>query len=199
MSQPRTTRVDATIGLAVGIVLLALVAVFAIFLPKAHGDDIALPDEVDGWKAADIPHGQLTAEQATRLADAREFADGVLDDNLDVPADTRTYVDPDLQQAVLVQAFRTDGGPYVPLQLESGAQYQVDHDPIEIEKKGDVVCQLNYPISQDPTSGQLTSPETPQVVACQRSEGDLTVRASGAGDSYDRVVEIVDTVFSDLS
>ena len=122
------SRTSTVVGILVGLVLLGLVAAFAIGLPKAAGDDateaaadveLSAPDTLPGGyaaadDAASFADGDL-AQQAEAIAQQQaastKYGNQVLPDVLGTPAVTRSYV-VDGTTAVFVQVFQSDGGAF---------------------------------------------------------------------------------------
>ena len=209
MSTPTSTsRTSTWIGIALGVVLLGLVAVFAIVLPKTagadegstSGGDLSLPDTLPGdYTAADLPDaftGQY-ADQADQISQAqaksREHGDKVLADVLDEPAATRTYASKDLKTAVFVQAFRAPGGAFAPDSLPDPEQPQGAQGAPELVGVGDGACIVTRTPAQP---GQPVDESAPPTYAqCQVSEGELTVQVGARGVPEKDMVDLADHVF----
>ncbi|MDN4171735.1 hypothetical protein QWY28_02155 [Nocardioides sp. SOB77] len=200
---PSTTRWT---GLLAGVVVLALLVVFAVLLPRTTDgagaeEPLGLPDTLPGgYTAADLDEafaGQYDADQAETLsgrqASSREHGDDVLADVYDHAAETRTYASEDLSTAVFVQAFRAPGGAFAPETISgedaaaSGAATQ------ELVREGDAICIVQRPAA-DPTAGAPQG-DAPSYVACQRSEDELTVQATAAGLPAEDLVALVDAAW----
>jgi hypothetical protein len=201
------SRNTTWVGIAVGLVLLGLVAAFAIGLPKAHGEsddsvpevDIVLPDTLPGgYAAADDPKsfadGQL-ADQAEAIARQQaastDYGNEVLPDVLGNPAATRSYV-VDGTNAVFVQVFQAPGGAFAPSSLTDPSTTN-GAGGTTMESVGDGACILNYGQSQDGTPGKPASSE------CQVSRGELTVQIQSAGVAADELVGVADGLLDDLN
>jgi hypothetical protein len=200
------SRTSAWVGIALGVVLLALVAAFAIALPKASDGDegavstegLSLPDTLPGgYTAADLPEA-FTGEYADRAEEVskqqrstREHGDDVLADVLDEPAATRTYASKDLQTAIFVQAFRAAGGAFAPDSLPDPADAPGQSVP-ELVAVGDAACIVSRQAAQ---AGQPVDEAAPPAYAqCQLSEGDLTVQVGAQGVATDEMVDLADHV-----
>lgn len=202
-----SNRTANWVGVAVGIVLLGLVAAFAIGLPKAADADetepeieLSLPDTLPGgYAAADLPEsfaeGEL-AQQAEQIAEQQatstEYGNEVLPDALGHPAVTRSYV-VDQTKAVFVQVFQAEGGALAPTSLT---------DPTTTDGAGGVTmanvdgaaCLLTYGQSQGEGIGEPTSSQcqltrdglTAQVQADQVAAEDLVELAGAVLDGYDQ-------------
>ena len=198
-------RTSAWVGIALGVVFLALVAAFAIALPKASDGDegpsstegLSLPDTLPGgYTAADLP-AAFTGEYADRAEEvsktqqaAREHGDQVLADVLGEPAVTRTYASADLH-AVFVQAFRAAGGAFSPDSLPDPATAQGQSVP-ELVSVGDAACIVSRQASQAGAAVDESAP--PAYAQCQLSEGQLTVQVGAQGLETDKMVDIADHV-----
>ena len=200
MSTPTDAgRTPAWAGILLGLLLLGLMAAFAIGLPKAHGDEsseesaerltLTLPDELPGgYVASDdlaaFADGDL-ADQADQIVAqekaSRANGDQVLPDVLDTAAVTRTYV-ANGTEAVFVQAFQSTGGAFAPNSLpdpeSTGGQAGT-----ELVEVGDGACILTY--------GQAQAEGQPAPVAfsqCQVTQGEVTVQiGSSAVEAKDLV------------
>jgi hypothetical protein len=200
-------RTSAWVGIALGAVLLGLVAAFAIALPKAaDGEtehvttstgDLELPDTLPGgYTASDLPEA-FTGKYADRAEevskaqqDAREHGDQVLADVLGVPAVTRTYASEDLH-AVFVQAFRASGGAFSPDSLPDPATAQGQSVP-ELVSVGDAACIVSRQPSQAGAPVDESAP--PAYAQCQLSEGGLTIQVGAQGLEAVDMVDIADHV-----
>lgn len=194
------------VGIAVGIVLLGLLALFAIVLPKAADAedggaqaDLTLPDTLPGgYAAADDPAsfkgGQLE-QQADAIAEQQaastKYGNRVLSDVLGTAAATRSYV-VDGTKPVFVQVFRSDGGAFAPSTL-------TDPDSTNgaggttMEAVGDGACILNYSTAQP---GQSST--TPASSQCQVTQDHLTVQIESNAISAKDLVGVADALLSDL-
>jgi hypothetical protein len=186
-STRRTSRHASTIvGVAVGILLLGLMAAFAIGLPKsadtseteeaAPDVELTLPDTLPGgYAAADLPEsfadGEL-AEQAETIAEQQaesaDYGNEVLPDVLGHPAVTRSYV-LDGSKAVFVQVFAAEGGALAPNSL-TDPEGTGGAGGLTMENVDGAACILGYGQSQDGSLGDPTSTQ------CQLSEDGLTVQ-----------------------
>lgn len=200
------SRTSTWVGIAVGIVLLGLLAAFAIALPKAHGDtedapqpiDLTLPDTLPGgYAAADDPAsfkgGQLAgqAEQiAQQQAASTKYGNEVLPDVLGNPAATRSYV-VDGTKAVFVQVFQAQGGAFAPTVLTDPSTTN-GGGGTTMEAVGDGVCILTYGQSQDGTTGD------PAANQCQVTHGELTVQIQSTTVPAEELVKVAGTLADDL-
>ena len=208
MSTPTSdSRTPTLVGIALGVVLLGLVAVFAIALPKAADaesgtdqvatGDLELPDTIPGgYTASDLPEA-FTGDYADRAEEvsktqqaAREHGDQVLADVLGEPAVTRTYASADLH-AVFVQAFRAAGGAFSPDSLPDPATAQGQSVP-ELVSVGDAACIVSRQAGQAGAPVDESAP--PAYAQCQLSEGQLTVQVGAQGLETDKMVDLADHV-----
>ena len=205
MSTPssRTSSCASTwVGIALGLVILGLVAAFAIALPKAHGEEqeespelsLSLPDELPGgYLASDdaksFEGGQL-ASQAEAIAKqesaAREHGDEVLPDVLGNPAVTRTYV-AEGTQAVFVQVFQSQGGAFAPNSIPD-PETTGGQPTTEMKQVGDGACILSY--SQGGSA--------PAFTQCQVTDGELTAQVGSSSVDADAQVKLADALLADL-
>ncbi|HEU5037472.1 MAG TPA: hypothetical protein VFT70_10735 [Nocardioides sp.] len=203
------SRTSTWVGIAVGIVLLGLLAAFAIGLPKAHGDagesapalDLSLPDTLPGgYAAADDPasfaDGEL-AQQADQIAQQQaastKYGNDVLPDVLGNPAATRSYV-VDGTKAVFVQVFEAQGGAFAPTVLTDPSTTN-GGGGTTMEQVGDGVCILTYGQSQ---GGTPAAPTTPAASQCQVTHDRLTVQIQSTTVPADELVKVAGTLADDL-
>ncbi|KQW46956.1 hypothetical protein ASC77_17345 [Nocardioides sp. Root1257] len=190
------------VAILLGLLLLGLVAAFAIGLPKAQGDEaaaepealeLALPDTLPGgYVASDDPaafaDGQL-ADQAEDIAKQEQanadYGNGVLPDALGTSAATRTYV-ANGTEAVFVQVFQSEGGAFAPNNIpdpaNSGGQAAT-----EMAKVGDGACILTY--GQAQAAGQAAPVAFSQ---CQVSQGEVTVQIGSSAIAAEDLVGVAD-------
>jgi hypothetical protein len=201
-------RTSTVAGIAVGIVLLGLMAAFAIGLPKAADADesegstaeLALPATLPGgYAAADDPDsfagGQLE-EQADAIAkqqrDSTEYANKVLPDVLGTSAVSRSYV-VDGTKAVFVQVFAATGGAFAPSVLTDPATSQ-GAGGTTMKEVGDGVCILSFGQAQ---AGQEASAE-PVSSECQVSDDGLTAQVQSNQVPAADLVKLADGVLAGL-
>ena len=204
-SSTSSSRTSTWVGIAVDVVLLALVGLFAIGLPKVAKADaseeveLVLPDTLPGgYAAADDPDsfadGELAAQAeaiATQQAASTEYGNTVLPKVLGTPAVTRSYV-VDGTQAVFVQVFRSAGGAFAPGVLTDPTTTN-GAGGTTMEKVGDGACILTYGQSAD---GSAAEPSDSQ---CQVTSGDLTVQIQSSGVPAKDLVTVADGILADLS
>ena len=179
-STPRTARRSALLGLGAGVVGLGLVGGFGIGLPHAvtapNDRAIHLPAEIEGWKSvAEAAKKTMTAEQAQQFAASWKFADTALAKAVDGATATQQYVFERTQTFVAVQAFRGEGGPLVPAEVEAPASESGKQPAVEVATYGDVKCIQRFVQQADPTTGQASVNFAGQ--SCQLSRDGLTLRS----------------------
>jgi hypothetical protein len=195
-------RTSTLVAIFLGLLLLGLMAAFAIGLPKAQGDEaghaaeeltLTLPDALPGgYVASDDPaafaDGQL-ADQADDIAEQeqsnREHGNTVLPETLGTSAETRTYV-ANGTEAVFVQAFQSEGGAFAPNSLpdpaNSGGQAGT-----EMAAVGDGACILTY--AQAQAEGQAPPVAFSQ---CQVTQGEVTVQIGSSAVAAEDLVSVAD-------
>jgi hypothetical protein len=196
-------RTPTWVGILLGLLVLGLMAAFAIGLPKAHGDEggedsaeeltLVLPDTLPGgYVASDDPaafaDGEL-ADQADDIAKqeeaSRTYGDQVLPDVLGNAAVTRTYV-AEGTGAVFVQAFQSTGGSFAPNSIpdpaSSGGQAGT-----EMVKVGAGACILSY--GQAQAEGQAPPVAFSQ---CQVTHGEVTVQIGSSAVAAEELVAAAD-------
>lgn len=204
-SSTATSRTSTWVGIAVGVVLLGLLAAFAIGLPKAAGEDepqamdLSLPDALPGGFApADDPAsftGGQFADQAESIAKQEKantaYGNKVLPDVLGTSAVTRTYV-VDGSKAVFVQAFQSSGGAFAPNSIPDPAQTG-GAPTTEMKGVGDGVCILSYGQQSTGQSGPA-----PVFNQCQVTDGGITVQIGASSVPADDLVTAADALLEDL-
>jgi hypothetical protein len=189
-------------GVILGIVVLALAAVFAIVLPKVHseGGELSLPDKLPGgyaatdlsatWKNAPEATDDKIETAAAGERSSRSYGDKAFD-QAGIDAVTRSYVDAKFEQPVVVQAFRAAGGAFAPFQFTDPKTAQPGQQVQRLVRKGDALC-------IEVGSADGTGGSQPAYVECQRSEGELTVQVTSPLELA-KAVDLVDAVFAELS
>lgn len=198
------SRTSTVVGILVGLVLLGLVAAFAIGLPKAAGDEAAdveltLPDTLPGgYAAADdadsFADGEL-ADQAEAIAKqeaaSTAYGNKVLPDVLGAPAATRSYV-VDGSTAVFVQVFQSEGGAFSPASMTDPSTTD-GAGGTTMEQVGDGACILTYGQSTDGGTGD------PAQSQCQVTQDGLTVQIQSNGVEAAELVKVADGILDDLA
>lgn len=206
MSTPTSTsRTSTLVGILLGIVILGLVAAFAIGLPKAQGEESAqsdmtltLPDTLPGgYIASDDPkafEGGELAEQADEIVKQEkanaEYGNQVLPEVLGRAAATRTYV-AEGAQAIFVQVFQSEGGAFAPNNLpdpeNTGGQA-----PTEMTQVGDGVCILSFGQAMGGDAGE------PVFSQCQVTHDGLTAQVGSGAVPAEELVGIADELLDSL-
>jgi len=200
-----SSRTSTWVAIALGVVLLGLVAAFAIGLPKASSAsdqqavDLTLPDKLPGGyaaadDAASFKGGQL-AQQADAIAKQQAastaYGNKVLPDVLGTAATTRSYV-VDGTKAVFVQAFQSAGGAFAPTTLvdpkTSGS------GGTTMQKVGDGACILTYA----PAQGGAQPSSAPADSQCQVSGDQVTVQVQSSEVPAADLVKVADALLADL-
>ena len=202
MSTPTSAgRTPTLAAILLGLLLLGLMAAFAIGLPKAQGDEaghaeeltLTLPDTLPGgYVASDDPDafadGQL-ADQAAEIAEQeqanREYGNTALPEALGTAAATRTYV-ANGSEAVFVQAFQSEGGAFAPNSIPDPAS-SGGQPSTEMKAVGDGACILTY--AQAQAEGQAPPVGFSQ---CQVSQGQVTVQIGSAAVAAEDLVSVAD-------
>jgi hypothetical protein len=206
-----TRRNSHVVAILAGLVLLGLVAAFAIGLPKATGDEgsgaastpdhITMPDSIPGgYQAADVAAsfagGQL-AGQAKQIAAQQQastdYANKVLPQVLGAPAASRSYV-LDGTKAVFVQAFAAAGGAFAPSSLSDPATTNGGGGRT-MKAVGDGVCILTYGQAQ----AGAPAPANPGDSQCQVSRDGLTVQIEAGDMDPAELVKAADALLTDLA
>jgi hypothetical protein len=189
-------------GVILGVLVLALAAVFAIVLPKVNGEsgEVSLPDRLPGgYTATDLDAAYKNAPGAT--ADkvkqasatertARAYGNKAFKDS-GVVAETRSYVNKDLSSPLIVQVFRAQGGAFAPFQLSDPTSAQAGQNVQHLVRKGDVLCIENG--SADGQGGVQAA-----YVECQKSSGGVTLQVT-TPLALEKAVALVDQVFDEVA
>ncbi|WP_028643392.1 hypothetical protein [Nocardioides sp. URHA0020] len=206
MSTPTAAgRTSTWVGILLGLVVLGLMAAFAIGLPKANGGeasetavqelDLTLPDKLPGgYVASDDPAafegGQLAAQAADIVKQEKAalvYGNKVLPDVLGTAATTRTYV-ANGTEAVFVQAFQSTGGAFAPNSIPDPASTG-GQAGTELVKVGAGACILSY--------GQAQAQGQPAPVAfsqCQVTHGGATVQVGSSAVAAKDLVVVADNL-----
>lgn len=195
---------NVVIGVVSSVVVLAL-AVGLLLLLDSVGDDVELPERVDGLVAADLeaayPGGDVPPERLEQQAAAYAVnAEGYRDVFDGADADARTYLAPDSPDTLFgVVAVAADAGPLVPQDGFVDAEAQGFALPlVERVTDGDVECLLTR--NQPPRAGSDYQPDQalPDAHWCQRRSGTLTVRVRTTAGDTGAVVDVVDALWDEL-
>ncbi|MGB0099730.1 MAG: hypothetical protein WBP61_05560 [Nocardioides sp.] len=194
-------RTSTWAGIAVGVLLLGLMAAFAIVLPKtadagegASQLELALPDELPGgYAAADLPSsfadGEL-AEQAEQVAEQQaastDYGNEVLPEVLATPAVTRSYVT-NGTDAVFVQVIQAEGGALAAGTL-TDPETTGGGGGTTMATVGDGVCILTYGQSQGDSVGEPVSSQ------CQVTRDGVTVQLQSNQVPAADLIDLADAV-----
>ena len=204
-SAPTSGRTSTWAGIAIGVLALGLLALFAIVLPKAVGEDdgaarLVLPDTLPGgYAAADDPasfEGGDYADQADSIAQQEksnsDYGNRVLPEVLGHAAATRTYV-LDGTKAVFVQVFDAEGGAFAPNSIPD-PEASGGAPANEVTNVGDGVCILSY--GQGSTDA---GPADPVFSQCQVTRDGRTVQIGASEVDAEDLVATADGLLDDLS
>jgi len=208
VSTPTSSRTSTWVGIALGIVILGLLAAFSIALPEASGDEdtkdavieLSLPDTLPGgYTASDdaqaFAGGQLAAQAddiAKQEGANQTYGNKVLPDVLGTSAATRTYV-ANGTDAVFVQVFQSTGGAFAPNSIPDPANTG-GQAATEMKAVGDGACILSY--GQAQAEGQAAPVAFSQ---CQVTSGELTVQIGSSQVTADDLVAVADDLLTDLT
>jgi len=188
-------------GVILGVLVLALAAVFAIVLPKVSGesDELSLPDRLPGgYTATDLAEAYKDAPGATddkvQQASAserstRSYGDKMLE-KAGVVGVTRNYVNKDLSSPLVVQAFRAEGGAFAPFQFSDPKTSQAGEIQTLV-RRDDVLCIQNG--SSDGQGGVQAA-----YIECQKSEHGVTVQVTSTLE-LKKAVDLVNDVFDEVA
>lgn len=194
-------------GVAVGVIILALVVVFAVGLPRWHKHDqsaaLTLPDTLSGgYRAVDqLSFAKLPADQQKQTSQA-QFDQSIatlkksattentqLANAFGIAVTSREYVSPDFQSEIQTTAYRGPGGIF-----GTGGNL-VDSSTggagtATLTRVGDAVCY------SDP--GNAQQQVGPQA-ECQRTSGNLTVQVQASDGKVDTASKYVDEVYNGIA
>lgn len=210
MSNSRTSDVPLT-GIAVGAVALALVVVFAVFLPRAVGDDgtggtsnarIALPatlpggyqsaDQVSAWKGATSGVAGHEDQVVKEVKAELKYGNAALQKTTGGGFGNRIYLKDAGKSIFFVQAFRAAGGAVSPGEISDPSQLQQGTSVDQLLKVGDATCIVTGSVA---TGGQVQ----PQQTKCQASKGDdLTVQVTAPAVAASDVAKVADLVLAQI-
>jgi hypothetical protein len=199
-----SSRTSPWAGIAIGVIALGLLAVFAIALPKAVDDEgaaqrLSLPDTLPGgYAAADDPAsfaGGDYADQAESIAKQErsnsDYGNRVLPEVLGHAAATRTYV-LDGTKAVFVQVFAAEGGAFAPNSVPD-PETAGGAPATEVTNVGDAVCILSY--GQGSTGAE---PADPVFSQCQVTRDGVTAQIGSSDVDAQDLVGTADDLLDEL-
>lgn len=191
-------------GIAIGAVVLALVVLFAVFLPKAHGETdssahrISMPaslpggylaaDRVDAWKGAAAQVKGHEAELVGEVKSELSYGDKQLAKTASSDYGNQIYLK-NGQSIFFVQVFRAAGGAFSPGELSDPAKSGEGSSVQQLTKVGDAVCIVD---------GSVTGPGhvQPSSTQCQRSGADFTVQVTSPGTAPSDVAKVAGLVLA---
>lgn len=192
------------LGLLLGVVLLGLVAVFAIAIPKLHGDaDIALPDTLPGgYTATDLSAAYKnvpTAAKSQIPAYLKSEQKSVAYGNKALKSaygsgQTRTYVKltTSEQSSIVVTAFHSEGGAFAPLAIQDPSGDTQAGGGDHLVSADGVVCIQHVAATQ---TGSVST----AYYECQKSESGLTVQVTSQSKSLSEAVKTTNTVYKAIA
>lgn len=205
MSDNRNSDVPLT-GIAFGAIALALVVVFAVFLPKASGDTaddsaITMPktlaggyvsaNSTDAWKGNSSIAGQ-EKQVVTEVQAELDFGDAALKKTTGGGFGNAIYVKNAGQSIFFVQAFRATGGALSPGEISDPSKLQQGTSVDQLTTVGDATCIVTGTVA---TGGQVQPAQT----KCQATKGDLTVQVMAPQVATSDVAKVADLVLSKIN
>jgi hypothetical protein len=189
-------RLGLAAGVLLGVILLGLLAAFAVLLPEATGaDEVELPDALPGgWVAADLAPPADSDVDTEAIKGVTDYIRGVYAGVYDDPVAFRAYTDSDLSTFAVVTVFTSGGGAFGPPNgMADPEAAGVEHAATELVRPDeDVVCVVSY---EPVPSGEGTEgSQTPLGVSCQLPSGEHTIQLATSGLGVDETVELVHDV-----
>lgn len=187
------------LGTLAGLVLLGLVAAFAIVLPGLHDDSTGPADRVELPDA--LPHGLVAEDRAGAGEQQQEYVERVeqvqvsategLEELYDVPAAVRGYAseDGELQATIVALAaepglFDPHGPPVDPAVLG------LERHLYELERVDGAVCDIFW--HQVVAEGETVDESVvPASVQCQLGVDGWTYEFLGSGVTAEQAVEVL--------
>jgi len=196
---PAGSRVRFVLRIVGGCVVVAVVVGIGLVARElTGGDELDLPDRVDGLPAADSDAGLEGLDPDRRSAIRDDLETGYEYNNEEyssaydgAEAATRIYRDPDMDRRITVVAVRENAGPPLPVQFDDPELSGATAPRTELVEEGDVICLLGR--------GNPTDDE-PVSILCHRTGGDLTVQVLATSEpELDDVVDATEEVWDELS
>ncbi len=193
-----TRRLGLAAGVPIGVAFLGLLVFFAVLLPRLSEDDaVALPDALPGgWIAADLAPA-VDADDADAAARERftDYVREVYTEVYDEPVAFRAYTVKDLSAFIVITVFTSEGGAFGPPNgVADPEALELKRAPIQLVRRGDVVCMANYRAvaeGEEDTEGS----EVPTSVGCQLPVGGHTIQVSSNGNiSLDATIKLAHDV-----
>jgi hypothetical protein len=197
-----STRRVVLPGVVIGVIALALAAVFAIALPRITGENgaLTLPDRLPGgYTATDLEKAytgapNATADQISRSAaterSARAYGDRTMK-AAGVKGVTRTYISKDFNDFVIVQAVRARGGALVPYTFTNLEGQQAGSQVQRLVEKDGAEC-IQFGTTDGKNGLQVGYSQ------CQKSQGDVTVQVT-AQSALGDIVAVADDLLAELA
>lgn len=204
MSDTRTSDVPLT-GIVLGAVALALVVLFAVFLPKVSDDAdasaITMPKTLPGgyqaansekaWSGNKNVAGQ-EAEIVKQVQAELDFGDTQLKKTTDGAFGNAIYLKDGGQAIYFAQAFRAEGGAVSPGEISDPAKLQQGSSVDQLVTVGKATCVVTGTVG---TGGQVQPAQT----TCQESDGELTVQVSAPAVAASDVAKVAGLVLDQIS
>jgi len=204
VSDTRNSDVPLT-GIAFGAVALALVVLFAVFLPKATGDTgnssaITLPTTLPGgyqsatnpaaWKGNPSMAGQ-EAQVVKAVQQELDFGDTQLKKTSGGGFGNAIYLKDGGKSIFFVQAFRAAGGAVSPGEISDPTKLQQGSTVDQLVSIGKATCIVTGTVA---TGGQVQPAQT----KCQQSKGELTVQVSAPSIAASDVAKVTGLVLDQI-
>ncbi len=201
MSNEKNTG-PALTGAAIGLVVLALVVVFAVLIPKAHGESAAtLPDKLPGgYVSADLkeawkhpPAGVTPAQVDQVIAQVKaeiKYGNATLGTTAPEPSVYKIYLKGP-SSLFFVQVFKSAGGAFSPGEIADGTGAPQGSSVDQLVKVGKSVCMVSGTADG---SGSIQ----PTQIQCQRSDGDETIQVTTPSGTAKSVAAFADVVAANI-
>jgi hypothetical protein len=205
VSDTRNSDVPLT-GIAFGAIALAIVVLFAVFLPKAVGDTsdtsaISMPktlpggyaaaNTADAWKG-NSSIGSQAAQVVKEVQDELDFGDKQLQKTTGGGFGNAIYIKDAGQSIYFVQAFRATGGALSPGELSDPSKLQQGTSVDQLTTVGDATCIVTGSVA---AGGQVQPAQT----KCQATKDGLTVQVMAPQVAASDVAKVADLVLSKIN
>lgn len=186
------------VGLALGVVLLALMAAFAIGLPKAVGsgdeegegaaaEPVSLPDELAGGFVAErdpdvpAPQGADPATYADTRAKLEDSATTLMSDLYDADVAVKGYRTVDGSKSISITVADVPAGLFEPLGPPVAPEiFELERSNYELKTVDGAICAVSW--TNPLPAGQAVDPaEVPASVNCQLGDDDRAYQIFGVG------------------
>lgn len=188
-------------AIALGVLLLALVAAFAIGLPRLTEEqppgDVSLPDTLPGgWTALALvggPKGTDPAQYAAQQTRAVSYVNKVLGGVYAKPTGFQAYINDARDNLVTLTIFDAAGGAFAPPNgVADPKLLGLDRAPVELTREGDAVCIASYQSAAQSGQAPQGDPDQPLSVSCQTTRSAQTVQLGSQGLSVAETVALLD-------